>query len=164
MSSKNKDLLPHSPKRPSYTIHIIRKFLIISECHLRNFFFQISPTMSKCLYRFFSHPTQDLVMAHTLHFIVISLIFWNLGQLCLFLDLYNFGVLETSSSVVLQKMPHTLDSWIDSKWAWAPGWLSGWVSAFSSGCDPGVLGLSPVPGLPQGVCYSLCLSVCVSHK
>ena len=42
------------------------------------------------------------------------------------------------------------------------GWLSGWASAFSSGCDPRVLGLSPPLGSPQGACFSLCLCLCLS--
>ena len=46
----------------------------------------------------------------------------------------------------------------------APEWLSGWTSAFSSGCDPGVLGWSPKLASPQGVCFCLCLSLCVSHE
>ena len=48
----------------------------------------------------------------------------------------------------------------------APGLLSSWASAFSSGCDPGVLGSSPTLGSPQGACFSLwlCLylSLCLS--
>ena len=38
-----------------------------------------------------------------------------------------------------------------------PGWLSGLASAFSSGCDPGVLGSSFILGSPKGACFSLCL-------
>ena len=49
-----------------------------------------------------------------------------------------------------------------------PGWLSGWASAFSSGCDPRVLGLSPKSGSLERACFSLrlCffLSLCVSHE
>ena len=43
-----------------------------------------------------------------------------------------------------------------------PGWLSGWASAFSSGRDPGVLGLSPTSCSSQEPCFSLCLCLCFS--
>ena len=48
-----------------------------------------------------------------------------------------------------------------------PEWLSGWASAFSSGCDPGVLGSSPTSGSPQEpasppACVSATLSLCLS--
>ena len=36
--------------------------------------------------------------------------------------------------------------------------------AFGPGRDLGVLGLSPVSGSLHGVCFSLCLCVCVSNK
>ena len=42
------------------------------------------------------------------------------------------------------------------------GWLSGWASAFSSDCDPRVLGSSPTSGSPQEACFSLCLSLPLS--
>ena len=35
-------------------------------------------------------------------------------------------------------------------------------AAFSSGCDPRVLGSSPASGSPQGTCFSLCLCLCLS--
>ena len=34
-------------------------------------------------------------------------------------------------------------------------------SAFSPGCDPGVLGLSPTWGSLNGACFSLCLCLCL---
>ena len=49
-----------------------------------------------------------------------------------------------------------------------PGWLSGPTSAFSSGCDPRVLGSSPASGSWWGACFSFCLclcpSLCVCHE
>ena len=44
----------------------------------------------------------------------------------------------------------------------ASGWLSGWASAFSSGRNPGVLGLSSALGSPQGTCFPLCLCLHIS--
>ena len=38
--------------------------------------------------------------------------------------------------------------------AWVAPW---WASAFGSGCNPRVLGSSPISGLLQGACFSLCL-------
>ena len=35
-------------------------------------------------------------------------------------------------------------------------------AAFSPGCDPGDLGLSPVSGSLHGACFSLCLCLCFS--
>ena len=43
-----------------------------------------------------------------------------------------------------------------------PWGLSGRVSAFSSECDPGVLGSSPTLGSPHGACFFLCLCLCLS--
>ena len=49
-----------------------------------------------------------------------------------------------------------------------PGWLSGLTLAFGPGCDPGVLGLSPMLGSLHGAYFSFCLcpclSLCVSHE
>ena len=42
------------------------------------------------------------------------------------------------------------------------GGSSGWVSAFDSGCDPGVLGSSPLLGSVQKSCFFLCLCLCLS--
>ena len=36
--------------------------------------------------------------------------------------------------------------------------------SFSSGRDPGVMGLSPASGFPQGACFSLCLCLCFSLR
>ena len=53
--------------------------------------------------------------------------------------------------------------WGSEKSTWGTrGWLSGWTSTFGSGCDPGVLGLSPTLGSLQGAYFSLCLCLCVS--
>ena len=43
-----------------------------------------------------------------------------------------------------------------------PGGLSGWAAAFSSGCDPAVLGSSPTSGSLHGACFSLRLCLCLS--
>ena len=42
-----------------------------------------------------------------------------------------------------------------------PGWLSGCASAFSLGCDPGVLGLSPTSGFRMEPASPF---ACVSHE
>ena len=39
-----------------------------------------------------------------------------------------------------------------------PKGLNGWASAFSSGWDPGILGLSPASGSPWGACFSFYVS------
>ena len=44
------------------------------------------------------------------------------------------------------------------------GELSGWASAFGSGHDPGVVGLNPASGFPQGVCFSLYVSASLMNK
>ena len=58
----------------------------------------------------------------------------------------------------LDVKPNTGDTW----------WLSGWAYAFGSGRDPGVQGLSPISGSPQGARFSLCLCLylplCVTHE
>ena len=59
------------------------------------------------------------------------------------------GILVT---IVFIKILHYRGTWV----------ASGWVSAFSSGHDPGVLGLSPTWGSPRGAHFSLCLCLCLS--
>ena len=44
------------------------------------------------------------------------------------------------------------------------GSLGGSSATFSSGHDPGDLGLSPSSGSQHGASFSLCLSLCVSHE
>ena len=46
----------------------------------------------------------------------------------------------------------------------AAGWLSDWASAFCSGHDSTVPGSSPTSGSLHGACFSLYLSLSVSHE
>ena len=63
---------------------------------------------------------------------------------------------------------HVLHSGIEKPVVGTPGCLSGWASVFSSECDPGVLGSSPLARfyLCQCLCLSLSLSLslCLSSK
>ena len=45
-----------------------------------------------------------------------------------------------------------------------PGWLSSLAPAFGPGRNPGVPESSPTLGSPHGACFSLCLSLSVSHE
>ena len=56
---------------------------------------------------------------------------------------YYLGILTVNSRWALLSMGRGV---VRKRCPWGAGWLSGSVSAFSSGCDPGVLGLSPVSG------------------
>ena len=49
-------------------------------------------------------------------------------------------------------------------WSRMPRGLIGGAPAFSPGRDAGVLGSSPASGSPQGACFSLCPSLCISHE
>ena len=46
--------------------------------------------------------------------------------------------------------------------AWVAQLVKCLTTGFTSGHDPGVLGLSPTSGSLHGACFSLCL--CVSHE